>query len=667
MNEHYRLKGLFDMNETYTMRVDLNVLEHLGLNLYSSIPAVLTEIVANAWDADASRVTIDLDMEKQVIVISDDGCGMTVSDINDKFLYVGYRRRTAEKTSKTPKGRDIMGRKGLGKLSLFSIADDVEVQSSREGERHGFTMSTVDIKETIERQGEYHPQPLNTSDLSIEKGTRITLRTLKKSIQKQSAQTLRKKLARRFSIIGPAHGFEVIVDGETISVADRGDLSAVQFLWYFGDEEPEVPRANAILEKISLPDRLEGWDDSWHVSGWLGTVRKPKKLSSDDEGNLNGIVVLARGRLVQENILPALNDGRLYTKYLAGQIEAGFLDSDDEQDIATSDRQRIQEDDPRYEALLKFVKESLKSVESRWNELRRKHEVEKVKEECPALAEWLDRFAEGHRKSAEEFLAKLGSLTVENEDDRKLLYQHGILAFERMRLRGSEKELLEGTMDVGKLLVLLADRDSLEASMYGDIVKNRLAVIRGLQGLTEADQKEKTLQKYLFNHLWLLDPSWERVDNTEKMETSFSNAMQELEKEADFKDVDKLGRVDIAYRTTAGKHLIIELKRAGRKMELGDLQKQGWRYVDKVKKILAARGELSPDVEVIFVIGEALKEETNNPDRLKSAMESISPGSRVTHYDALIHNAQKAYQDYLAKDEQLAEFDRIIEQISIAN
>lgn len=40
----------------YKMTVDLNVLEHLGINLHSNIAAVLTEVVANAnaWDANAS-------------------------------------------------------------------------------------------------------------------------------------------------------------------------------------------------------------------------------------------------------------------------------------------------------------------------------------------------------------------------------------------------------------------------------------------------------------------------------------------------------------------------------------------------------------------------------------------------------------------------------------
>ena len=37
------------MSDTYKMTVDLNILDHLGINLYSNIAAVLTEAVANAW------------------------------------------------------------------------------------------------------------------------------------------------------------------------------------------------------------------------------------------------------------------------------------------------------------------------------------------------------------------------------------------------------------------------------------------------------------------------------------------------------------------------------------------------------------------------------------------------------------------------------------------
>ena len=44
----------------YEMSLSLNVLNHLGLNLYSNVPAVLSEAVANAWDADAEHVDVDI-------------------------------------------------------------------------------------------------------------------------------------------------------------------------------------------------------------------------------------------------------------------------------------------------------------------------------------------------------------------------------------------------------------------------------------------------------------------------------------------------------------------------------------------------------------------------------------------------------------------------------
>lgn len=38
------------MDNKFIMSLSLNVLNHLGINLYSNIPAVLSEIVANSWE-----------------------------------------------------------------------------------------------------------------------------------------------------------------------------------------------------------------------------------------------------------------------------------------------------------------------------------------------------------------------------------------------------------------------------------------------------------------------------------------------------------------------------------------------------------------------------------------------------------------------------------------
>jgi len=99
----------------YRMTVDLNVVEHLGINLYSNIAAVLTEAVANAWDADAENVEIKINQDNKEIEILDDGVGMTIPDMNDKYLRVGYRRRDEDQDhgKVTEKKRPVMGRKGL--------------------------------------------------------------------------------------------------------------------------------------------------------------------------------------------------------------------------------------------------------------------------------------------------------------------------------------------------------------------------------------------------------------------------------------------------------------------------------------------------------------------------------------------------------------------------
>src|SRR6187399_271326 len=125
---------------TYRMRLDLNVLKHLGFNLYSNVAAVLSEIVANSWDADSPIVRISIDGKRGVIEVVDEGRGMDIDDVNSRYLNVGYDKRKTEGT-KSPGNRTLMGRKGIGKLSLFSVANRVKLCSRKDGLVHGFSMS----------------------------------------------------------------------------------------------------------------------------------------------------------------------------------------------------------------------------------------------------------------------------------------------------------------------------------------------------------------------------------------------------------------------------------------------------------------------------------------------------------------------------------------------
>jgi hypothetical protein len=102
----------------------------------------------------------------------------------------------------------------------------------------------------------------------------------------------------------------------------------VQFLWSFVTKSRIFrPQDSCWSGRPSRIGSTHGWD--WSVTGWIGTARLPKQLDSDDAGNLNSIVVFARGRLFHKTS-SKVERRRLYTKYLTGQIEADFLDADDE-------------------------------------------------------------------------------------------------------------------------------------------------------------------------------------------------------------------------------------------------------------------------------------------------------------------------------------------------
>ena len=636
----------------FSLTVDLNVLDHLADGLYSSVAAVLTEAVANAWDADARNVRLDLDIENDRIVISDDGMGMDVDAVNGRYLRVGYRRRDDGEVSEELK-RPVMGRKGIGKLSLFSIADEIRLETRRRGEDVVALVINVDeLRERMKRDTSdaYHPKPVDPehADKLADRGTVIVLSRLKRNRLRETApESLRRRLARRFSVIG-SEDFHVYVDDIEVTARDREDLKFVQYVWVFEGTDFSVPEGVSISERFDLPDKAEGWPADRRIRGWIGTVDKPRQLATN-EGNLNSVVVMSRGRLVQEDILPKISSAGLFTKYVTGQIEADWLDETGDEDIITSDRQRLREDDERVGALVSFLRERLNEIGNRWTELRNRDKTDELRARYPRIDDWLGKLDDGWRPKAEKLLGRIASMEIESDDeegDRRELVRHAIYGFERLRLRG-DAEILEQALDRGveALLKALSARDSLEAAMYRDIVKNRLDAVEEFKRRVDAGERERALQEYLFDHLWLLDPSWDRATGDAAMEERI-RLLPEFQDDDDAKD--RYGRVDIRYRTVSGKHLLVELKRADARPTAGQLLDQ----VAKYKRALEAR--FHETFEVMIVLGVRL-------DDAEKSISAIMPGSKVFTYDELIVKAKQAYSEYLEKTKELDFIDGILD------
>lgn len=645
------------MPPQYRMTLSLNVLNHLGIGLYSNIPAVLSELVANAWDADASNVLIQLNIDAGVIEVTDDGCGMTMDDINDRFLKVGYQRRQHDTT--TQLGRLVMGRKGIGKLATFAIARVVEVHTRQDDhEPFAFRMDRQDIEERIrlDDSATYNPEPISPQVSGMTTGTRLVLRELDKALTRTGPH-LKRRLARRFSIIGQVHDFRVLIDGESIGPQDRAYYDKLEFIWTLGGDATQNS-FGSIRQTTPMDSTIRIGGQNHDISGWIGTVDRPETLNDVN----NSIVLLSRGRLVHENILPDFKEAGVYAQYIVGEINADFLDNDGE-DIVTSGRQSVKEDDLRYKAVKEFVHRALRRIRDQWATLRKEDGTKRALV-YPSISEWYGQLGPDRKRMAKNLFVKIESLALPDVAAKKEIYKASILAFEKLSLRDmlSDLDNIETERDFQVLSRLIRGIDEVEAVHYYDIVKGRLGVIRKLINIAPT-ALEKILQDFIFDHLWLLHPSLERATSDAHIE---STVMREFSTEGNLKlsDEEKRGRIDIRYRTAVGTHVIVELKRHEKAVKTHVLVGQLRKYRNALQKCLSQRFPDDPrPIQLVTILGRPpLPDDTDEHKKEnRRMMEAID--ARWVTYDQLVLEAERSYAEYLNQEQKVLQLMATLERL----
>jgi len=205
---------------------------------------------------------------------------------------------------------------------------------------------------------------------------------------------------------------------------------------------------------------------------------------------------------------------------------------------------------------------------------------------------------------------------------------------------------------------LFSDLDDIEASWYYQITEGRLEVIRKLKEHIKGDQLEKVIQQHIYDHLWLLDPSWDRATEVPAMEKSIKD---ELDKLKLTKEEEK-GRFDIRYRKISGKHIIIELKRDSVNPKIGELLDQVKKYKNAVKKELRAYNE-EGSIEVICLVGSGLSGWGDLESKQDDEQSLLAQDIRVISYQQLIKDAENSYQDYLKTREEKGRIQELLQAI----
>ncbi|HEY4544273.1 MAG TPA: ATP-binding protein, partial [Tissierellaceae bacterium] len=554
----------------YEFQVDINVINHLGVGLYSSTPAALAELVANSWDAEANNVDIKIELGRDSsIIILDDGHGMSDEDVRTKFLKVGFSRRGPDSSNnKTLNGkRYVMGRKGIGKLAMLALSEKVIISTQKKGEIPiSFEIEVDKFKEAIRSKGKAKLKniPIRRDYFESGHGTEIKLINTHKNIT-TTENYLRTRLARRFSV-RPEKGdkFNIKINGVKVTHKDRKYYDKIRYLWYYDDKSLDDIRGIANLKRKNIEDKdeesIKSLDTtlafeghSYDISGFIASVQQPSDLGRSEE-SANMISIFANGKVFAEDVLATeLGDAKYFNNYLTGEIHADFLDLDDI-DRATANREAIKKQDPLYKALISKLKKDMLIVSADWDEWRRSSPLDENEEETKAIKQWVDGLHDRRDKKSALRIMSTIQRTYKHENAetekkmKKSLYQNVIIGYESLKLRGG-LDRLEKITDVlsPEFQEVFMSFNYLESLAYANITKERLAIIEKFKDIIDdAATLEAVAQEYLFDNLWLLDPSWDRVSmNSTEMEVRLTN---------DLKDRTKLvngdSRLDLTYQTS---------------------------------------------------------------------------------------------------------------------
>ncbi|MGO8669988.1 MAG: ATP-binding protein [Capsulimonadaceae bacterium] len=111
-------------------------LEMLGRQQIAGIPTAISELFKNAHDAYANNVVVDYYRSDRLFVLRDDGIGMTKKDFEDRWLALGTDSKLGASTSlslppidPSKKPRAILGEKGIGRLAIAAIGDQVLIMT----------------------------------------------------------------------------------------------------------------------------------------------------------------------------------------------------------------------------------------------------------------------------------------------------------------------------------------------------------------------------------------------------------------------------------------------------------------------------------------------------------------------------------------------------------
>ncbi|MFI5480701.1 ATP-binding protein [Streptomyces rubiginosohelvolus] len=646
------------------MRISRLTIDKLGIKLYDRVSAVLAELIANSYDADAEDVTVTVpwgaflfdpkapNLSAQYeITISDNGHGMTPAEINRHYLTVGADRRTRTGSDKSRgKNRPVMGRKGIGKLAPFGICKTVEVVSAGgEKTEDGYLTSHLilnldDMLADTERN--YHPEIGELDGTwSEDHGTTIKLRNFSRK-RVPSKEELNRQLAARFGL--ERADWRVSVKNAS-SLTDQFTLGQLKIDLLEGT-------------RIDLVDRPVPFESSFlPVTGYVAYSEKSYK-----DSNMAGVRIYARGKFVAQTMDFGIATGftgefKLRSS-IVGELHAEWLDEDE--DLVRSDRQDIIWSSDLGEALSQWGQALMKELARRSEEHIRRAKT-RFFMETSSLEQKLIEAAPAdpvYRDSVKEAAA----LLVRDTDNDSLRNPEHVERISNLAMSlGPHRSLLQALREVADTTETTVDavmdlfQKAHIAEMYslGQVAAERLEVVAKLEGLiSDGRTLERPLQELIEQAPWLLAPEWTPLgmnESLKRVRASFEAwYAKKYKTEISTTAIDRKAKEpDFVLLHDSGVLWIVEIKRLGYKLTDAEFL-NAMRYLHSLRKFLDENPELGrqfPYRRLTFVV--------DSIDRLDevsiSSLENDPNVDRKTWHEVL-DSTKRAHKDFLELVESTA-------------
>ena len=625
------------MDKDLQLKFHGKILDQLGFQTYQSPVASLSELVANAWDADAEKVNITLPDNNEhsaEIVIIDTGNGMSFDECQDRYLNIGYDRRKGDPLAKTVEGRPVMGRKGIGKFAGFGIAKKIKIEtiSKMTGEKTIFEMNIETLRtDEYVKEGGKIPATTTGPDKKMKKdhGTKVILKDL--SLSKVISKSIfPKSLARRFLVHQTSDNFQITVDGQPIPKSE--DSTNVEFTfpkYYTQDKQPEGLK---IKDGWGIEQLSNGKEIKWKFYF-------NKEPIGDEE--LQGITIFANGKLVQKsfffNLFGGLG-GQAGQSYMFGQVIADFVDQLPIDPIS-AERQRINWELEETSPLLEWGRKRVKELLIKWHDARGEKRRKMLEEKLTGFADRLENLGKHEKQTVKKVLTKLGGISSISQKKYEELADSIITSWEGGRLKELWIDIAESEhLSESNLLEFLMETEVISALNVAEGIKTKLHAISELKSRIKDKDLENAIRDHLAKNPWIISPKWD----TFKVEKKVTNIVNKEAKDAGLFDPNYKGRVDLIL-SSGSQLLVLEFMRPGLTLDWNHIGRCN-RYVKSIRTAIKSQTGFEFNTVTGYIVADKI-------DKDKTIQEEIQELKKqdifVNDWSGLLNNAKSAWNDYL--------------------